>query len=75
LHEFSKDGEFVDYARRMYVKEDEVYFNFGKHRNRRVADVLELEPQYYSWIMKNDFPLDTKNKLKKLKLTIDNNRR
>lgn len=72
LHEFSSDGDFVDYARRMYIKEDEIYFNFGKHRNRRVEDVLEMEPQYYSWIMNNDFPLDTKNKLKKIKLLFDN---
>jgi len=73
LHEFSKDGEFLDYARRMYVKENEVYFNFGKHKDRRVVDVLEYEPQYYSWIMKNDFPLDTKNKLKQIKLTLTDN--
>lgn len=68
LHEFSKDGEFLDYARRMYVKDEEVYFNFGKHKDRRVVDVIEYEPQYYSWIMNNDFPLDTKNKLKRVKL-------
>jgi len=74
LHEFSKDGEFLDYARRMYVKDEEVYFNFGKHRNRRVVDVLEYEPQYYSWIINNDFPLDTKNKLKHIKLTMNNNK-
>jgi len=74
LHEFSKDGDFLDYARRMYVKENEVYFNFGKHRDRRVVDVLEYEPQYYSWIINNDFPLDTKNKLKRIKLTMDNNK-
>jgi len=75
LHEFSKDGDFVDYARRMYVKDEEVYFNFGKHRNRRVEDVLDMEPQYYSWIMNNDFPLDTKNKLKRIKLSFDNRNR
>jgi len=73
LHEFSKDGEFLDYARRMYIKEAEVYFNFGKHRDRRVVDVLEYEPQYYSWIINNDFPLDTKNKLKQIKLTMKKN--
>jgi len=74
LHEFSKDGEFYDYARRMYIKDNEVYFNFGKHRDRRVVDVLEFEPQYFSWIINNDFPLDTKNKLKQIKLTHKTNK-
>jgi len=67
LHEFSKDGDFIDFARRMYWKEEEAYFNFGKHKGRRVLDVLEYEPQYYNWIMNADFPMDTKNKLKKIK--------
>ncbi len=68
LAEFSKDGDFVDFARRMYVQDGEYFFNFGKHKGRRVFDVLEIEPQYYDWIQKADFPLDTKNKLKKIKL-------
>ena len=72
LHEFCKDGEFIDFARRMYWKDDEAYFNFGKHKGRRVFDVFYAEPSYYNWIVKADFPLDTKNKLKKLKLEYDN---
>jgi DNA polymerase-3 subunit epsilon len=38
-------------------------FNFGKHKGRPVADVLRLEPQYYDWMMKGDFPMHTKQKL------------
>jgi len=68
LHEYSKDGEFVDFARRIYIKEGEYYVNFGKHKDKKVYEVFEREPQYYNWIMNNDFALDTKNKLKKIKL-------
>jgi DNA polymerase-3 subunit epsilon len=38
-------------------------FNFGKHKGRPVAEILKAEPQYYDWIMKSDFALDTKQKL------------
>jgi DNA polymerase-3 subunit epsilon len=38
-------------------------FNFGKHKGKPVTQVLKEEPQYYDWMMKGDFPLDTKQKL------------
>jgi DNA polymerase III subunit epsilon len=28
-----------------------------------VADVLKAEPQYYDWMMKGEFPMNTKQKL------------
>jgi DNA polymerase-3 subunit epsilon len=70
LEEYSKDGDFLDLGRRMIIKNGEVLFNFGKHKGKRVIDVLQREPQYYNWIMKNDFLLDTKQKLKEIKLTL-----
>jgi DNA polymerase-3 subunit epsilon len=38
-------------------------FNFGKHKGKAVAEILKIEPQYYDWMMKGDFPLNTKQKL------------
>ena len=38
-------------------------FNFGKHKGRPVADVLKAEPQYYDWMMKGEFPMNTNQKL------------
>ena len=67
LSEFSSDGEFVDLARRMVYVNGKETFNFGKHKGRSVADVLKREPQYYDWIMNNEFPRDTKQKLKAIK--------
>lgn len=34
--------------------------NFGKYKGQLVTEVFEREPSYYSWMMKADFPLSTK---------------
>lgn len=58
------EEKVVDFARRMvYDDAGEEVFNFGKHKGRRVADVLKSERQYYDWMMRGDFPLHTKQKL------------
>lgn len=67
LDKFTRTEQFVDLGRRMVYKNDEVYFNFGKHKGKKVVDVLEAEPQYYDWIMNNDFLHDTKQKLKEIR--------
>ncbi len=59
----------VDLAGRMIFNDDgEEVFNFGKHKGKRVVDILAKEPMYYNWIQKNDFSLDTKKKLTEIKL-------
>lgn len=58
----------VDLAGRMVYKDGVEVFNFGKHRGKVVTEVLKQEPSFYDWIMKGDFPLDTKRKLTKIKL-------
>lgn len=60
LHEFTGSGELVDYARRIIKKDNDYYFNFGKHKGKKVVDVLKTEPQYYDWIQQSDFTLHTK---------------
>ena len=65
----SKIGEekIIDYARRFVYDDKGIeIFNFGKHKGRSVADVLKMEPQYYDWMMKGDFPLHTKQKLSEM---------
>ena len=60
----------VDLAGRMVRNEKgEVVINFGKHKNKPVSQVLKDEPSYYDWVMKGDFPLDTKRKLTEIKLS------
>jgi DNA polymerase-3 subunit epsilon len=60
---FTGEDDIVDFARR-FVKEKGVeVFNFGKHKGKPVSQVLKEEPQYYDWMMKGDFPINTKQKL------------
>ncbi|MEM0941056.1 MAG: 3'-5' exonuclease [Bacteroidota bacterium] len=58
----------VDLAGRMIVKDGVETFNFGKHRGKPVLEVLHKEPSFYDWMMKGDFPLDTKRRLTQIKL-------
>jgi DNA polymerase-3 subunit epsilon len=57
------EEDCVDFARRMIMVEGIEIFNFGKHKGKAVAEVLKAEPQYYDWMMKGDFPMNTKQKL------------
>jgi DNA polymerase-3 subunit epsilon len=63
LADFTKEDEYVDFARRMVMQNGIEVFNFGKYKGKPVKDVLKIEPQYYDWMMKADFPLNTKQKL------------
>ena len=58
------EDDIIDFARRFVYNDKKVeVFNFGKHKGRAVADVLKAEPQYYDWMMKGEFPMNTKQKL------------
>jgi len=60
---FTGEDDIVDFARR-FVKDNGIeIFNFGKHKGKPVTQVLKEEPQYYDWMMKGDFPMNTKQKL------------
>jgi DNA polymerase-3 subunit epsilon len=69
LSDFSTRNKNVDYAGRIVfdANKNEV-INFGKHKGKKVVDVLAAEPSYYDWIMKSDFTLDTKRVLTQIKL-------
>ena len=68
LHDFSV-GNMVDLAGRMVMSDKgEELFNFGKYKGMKVKDTLLKDPMYYDWIMKGDFPQDTKKKLTQIKL-------
>lgn len=65
LAEFTGD-QFVDYARRMVMKDGHPVFNFGKYKGRKVEEVFTQEPQYYDWMMQADFALHTKQKISEI---------
>ncbi|NTS41046.1 3'-5' exonuclease [Flavisolibacter sp. BT320] len=58
------EDNIIDFARRFIYDDKGVeVFNFGKHKGRPLADVLTAEPQYYDWMMRGEFPANTKQKL------------
>ena len=80
LNEFSKQNKNVDFAGRIVWAEQKdakgnplldadgkpkmiEVFNFGKQ-----ADVLHIDPGYYSWILSGDFTYNTKQVLTRIRL-------
>ena len=43
-------------------------FNFGKYKGWAVADMLNRDPGYYSWVMTSDFTGNTKQVLTRIRL-------
>lgn len=67
--------KMVDLAGRFIFNDNgEECFNFGKHKGKTIENVLKEEPSYYEWMMKGDFPLDTKRKFTQVKLRSFNQR-
>ncbi|MEO9894624.1 exonuclease domain-containing protein [Aurantibacter sp.] len=75
LAEFSKHKRFADFAGFISYDENDVeIFSFGKHKGKKVLEVLEKEPGYFGWIQNADFPLYTKKVLTQIKLSQFNNK-
>jgi len=72
LHITSQRHRNVDMMGRIiYNENNEEVFNFGKHKGKRVVDVLKSEPGYYGWMLNGDFPLYTKKVLREIKERAD----
>lgn len=68
LSEFTRAGnqEIADFAGRLAKnKQGEVLYNFGKHKGKTVEEVNKSEPGYFGWMLDADFPLYTKQVLRK----------
>ncbi|WP_299552158.1 3'-5' exonuclease [Seonamhaeicola sp.] len=75
LAEFSSRKQFADFAGFIaYNKKGEECFSFGKHKGKKVEDVLADEPGYFGWVLNADFPLYTKKVLTNIKLRGFNNK-
>ncbi|MBT8264709.1 MAG: 3'-5' exonuclease, partial [Muriicola sp.] len=75
LSEFSTRRQSVDFAGFIGLDEEqEEIFTFGKHKGKKVLQVLDDEPGYFGWILNADFPLYTKKVLTQIKLSKLNNK-
>jgi DNA polymerase-3 subunit epsilon len=69
LHDFTYKTKTVDLAGRVVYNDKGVeVFNFGKHTGKPVEEVFKIEPSYYDWMMKGDFPLYTKKVITAIRL-------
>ncbi len=67
---FSSHKKTVDFAGFIVLDEDDnEIFGFGKHKGKKVLDVLDKEPGYFSWLLNADFPRYTKKVLTQIKLS------
>ena len=74
LSAFSTRRKSVDFAGFVIVDADgDAAFNFGKHKGKKVVEVLEREPGYFSWLLNADFPRYTKKVLTSIRLETMNN--
>lgn len=68
LSEFSRQGKHIpaDFAGRLaYNEKKQLIYNFGKHKGKTVEKISVDEPGYYGWMLTSNFPLYTKQVLKK----------
>jgi DNA polymerase-3 subunit epsilon len=51
---------WVDASGRLMWKNGEVVINFGKNRGKRLQDLVENDKGFINWLLKSDFPPDTR---------------
>ncbi|MGI6496871.1 MAG: exonuclease domain-containing protein [Kiritimatiellia bacterium] len=55
-----RDPRNADLAGRLRWADGEIVVNFGKKRGERLRDLVEQDPGFLKWILKSDFPFDTR---------------
>ena len=60
-----KDPTWVDKIGRLKWVNGAVTINFGKKQGCLLQEVIQMEPSFINWMLKNDFPRDTKDILRK----------
>ena len=69
LSDFTTRKQVADFAGFIACNEQgEEVFTFGKHKGRKVTEILDEEPGYFGWMLNADFPLYTKKVLTAIRL-------
>ena len=73
LSTLTRRNKNIDFAGRIIEDDNgDAIFNFGKHKGKKVKEVLTKEKGYYSWVMNSDFPEYTKKVITQVKLGLTN---
>jgi len=69
LAEFSAMTKSLDLAGRVALNDEgKEIFTFGKHKGKTVESIAKTDPGFFGWMMRGDFPLNTKQVVKRLEL-------
>jgi DNA polymerase-3 subunit epsilon len=62
LHDYCnpKDPSWVDRTGRLRWVDGEIAINFGKQKGTRLRDLVRDDPGFVKWILRSDFPRDTR---------------
>lgn len=69
IEQLSRIGQkqTLDLAGRIALNENrEAVYNFGKYKGRKVEEIFQKDPGYYSWMMQGEFPQNTKDIMTRL---------
>ncbi|MBI3671207.1 3'-5' exonuclease [Candidatus Azambacteria bacterium] len=55
-----RDERYVDSERKFYWRDGEAYFNFGKHKDKKLEDISNEDPTFLSWMLGVDFGIEVK---------------
>ena len=73
LSTLTRRNKNIDFAGRIIEDDNgDAIFNFGKHKGKKVKEVLAKEKGYYSWMMNSDFPEYIKKVITQVKLGLTN---
>ena len=73
LSTLTRRNKNIDFAGRIIEDDNgDAIFNFGKHKGKKVKELLTKEKGYYSWMMNSDFPEYTKKVITQVKLGLTN---
>ena len=73
LSTLTRRNKNIDFAGRIIEDDNgDAIFNFGKHKGKKVKEILTEEKGYYSWMMNSDFPEYTKKIITQVKLGLIN---
>lgn len=65
LHRVSnpRQADFIDSEGKLMWRNNEVTFNFGKHKGVPLREVIDIDYEYIRWLIAKDFRADLKNVL------------